>query len=158
MSTEIQVDVQIASKAGSVPQLEDINGWIAAAIAAVDPGSACEVSVRIVDEDEGRSLNREYRNKDYATNVMSFSAGAAPSSLPPDVPKALGDIVICGPVVEKEAAAQNKTVADHWGHLLVHGTLHLLGHDHEDDQSAAAMELIETGILTGKGVPNPYDC
>jgi len=157
MSTEVQVDVQIASEANSVPQLEDINDWIAAAIAEVGPDSACEVSVRIVDEEEGRSLNREYCNKDYATNVLSFAAGDAASSLPPDVPNALGDIVICGPIVEKEAAAQNKAVADHWGHLLVHGTLHLLGHDHEDDQDAAAMEAIETGILTGKGVPNPYD-
>ena len=71
MKTEIQVDVQIASEAESVPQLKEINEWIAAAIAELDPGYACEVSVRIVDEDEGRSLNREYRGKDYATNVLS---------------------------------------------------------------------------------------
>lgn len=158
MNTEVQVDVQIASEAGSVPQLKQISAWIAVAVAEVDPGYACEVSVRIVDKDEGRSLNREYRDKDYATNVLSFAAGATAASLPPDVPTALGDIVICGPIVEQEAAAQNKAVADHWGHLLVHGTLHLLGHDHEDDQDAAAMESIESRILTGKGVPNPYDC
>jgi len=158
VNVEVQVDVQIASEAESVPQLEEIKDWIVAAIAEV--GSACsrEVSVRIVDEDEGRSLNREYRNKDYATNVLSFAAGAATSSLPPEVPTALGDIVICGPIVEKEAAAQNKDVANHWGHLLVHGTLHLLGHDHEDDQDAAVMEALETRILTGKGAPNPYEC
>lgn len=158
MTVDVQVDVQIASEAGSVPQFEEISGWIVATIAEVDPSCLYEVSVRIVDEDEGRSLNREYRNKDYATNVLSFAAGDTTSSLPPDVPKALGDIVICGPIVEKEAAAQNKDVADHWGHLLVHGTLHLLGHDHEGDQDAAAMESIETGILTGMGAPNPYDC
>ena len=158
MSVAVQVDVQIASEAESVPQVGEICSWIVAAVTDVDPALSCEVSVRIVDEAEGRQLNREYRDKDHATNVLSFAAGETVSLMPVDMPRALGDIVVCGPIVEQEAAAQGKVVADHWGHLLVHGTLHLLGHDHEDDQEARLMESVETNILAKRGVSNPYDC
>jgi probable rRNA maturation factor len=114
-----------------------------------------EVSVRIVDAEEVRTLNREYRDKDRATNVLSFPAGPL-AGLPDDAPILLGDIVVCASVVDSEAAEQGKDVADHWAHMLVHGTLHLLGFDHEDDTEAAAMEALETQVLTQHGLPDPY--
>jgi len=158
MNVDVQVDVQIASDAESVPQSSEISGWIIATLSDVEPDLSCEVSVRIVDEDEGRRLNLKYREKNYATNVLSFAAGDEGEHLPPDMPRVLGDIVICGPIVEQEASEQNKAVTDHWGHMLIHGTLHLLGHDHEDEREAAAMESIETRILARKGALNPYKC
>ncbi len=158
MNADVQIDVQIASDAKSVPQSSEISGWIIATLSDVEPELSCEVSVRVVDEDEGRRLNLKYRDKNYATNVLSFAAGDDVEYLPPDMPRALGDIVLCGPVVEKEAKEQRKAVTDHWGHMLIHGTLHLLGHDHEDERDAAAMESIETRILARNGVSNPYKC
>jgi len=108
--------------------------------------------VRIVDEPEMRELNARYRHKDYPTNVLSF-----PAELPPgvDVPL-LGDIVICAPVVNREATEQHKAPRAHWAHMLVHGTLHLLGHDHERERDAAVMEALERRILAGLKFPDPY--
>jgi len=111
--------------------------------------------VRLVDTDEIRSLNREYRRKDKATNVLSFPA-AAIEGLPTDVAQVLGDVVVCATVVNEEAAEQGKAIEDHWAHMLVHGTLHLLGYDHEADDDAAEMEGIETRILTENGLADPY--
>jgi probable rRNA maturation factor len=111
--------------------------------------------VRLVDTAEIRSLNREYRRKDKATNVLSFRA-AAIKGLPTDVAQALGDIVICATVVNDEAAEQGKAIDDHWAHMLVHGTLHLLGYDHETADEAAEMEGVETRILTENGLADPY--
>jgi probable rRNA maturation factor len=108
-----------------------------------------EITVRIVDADEGRSLNREYRGKDYATNVLTFDYAHEPV--------VVADLVLCAPVVEKEAKAQGIDVATHYAHLLVHGTLHAQGYDHEDDgPEAAAMEARETEVLLGMGYPDPY--
>ena len=108
-----------------------------------------EITVRIVDEDEGRQLNRDYRQKDYATNVLTFDYTQEPV--------VTADLVLCAPVVAREAAEQNKTLAEHYAHLLVHGALHAQGWDHEtSDQDAQEMEAYETEILTGLGFTDPY--
>lgn len=107
-----------------------------------------EIAVRIVDADEGRALNREYRGKDYATNVLTFDYSHEP---------VVGaDLVICAEVVEKEAAEMGIPLLDHYAHMLVHGTLHAQGYDHEEDDEAECMEARETEILAGLGVADPY--
>ena len=107
-----------------------------------------EIAVRIVDAEEGRALNREYRGKDYATNVLTFDYSHEP---------VVGaDLVICAEVVEKEAAEMGIPLLDHYAHMLVHGTLHAQGYDHEEDDEAACMEARETEILAGLGVADPY--
>ncbi|MBK7502819.1 MAG: rRNA maturation RNase YbeY [Polaromonas sp.] len=108
-----------------------------------------EITVRIVDEDEGRALNASYRHKDYATNVLTFDYSAAPH--------VSCDIVLCAPVVEKEAHDNHKTLADHYAHLLVHGVLHAQGYDHETSKAdAVKMEALEVHILAKLGITNPY--
>jgi probable rRNA maturation factor len=107
---------------------------------------------RAFDTKEGRTLNRDYRGKDYATNVLSF-----PVELPPGVNLPLiGDLVICAPVVAREALEQGKPSRHHWAHMTVHGVLHLIGYDHIDDQEAEQMEALETRILAGLGIDDPY--
>ena len=111
-----------------------------------------DIAIRVVDEREGRHLNHHYRGKDYATNVLSF-----PAELPEGVTlPLLGDLVICAPVVAREAAEQGKPLNAHYAHLTVHGVLHLLGLDHEDEREAEAMEAIERAILADLGHADPY--
>ena len=117
--------------------------WIRAALDA--PG---EITVRIVGADEGRSLNREFRAKDYATNVLTFDYSHAPV--------VVADLVLCAPVVRREAAEQGSPLAAHYAHLLVHGTLHAQGHDHEVEAEALAMEARETEVLRSLGFADPY--
>ncbi len=117
--------------------------WIRAALER--PG---EITVRIVDADEGRALNRDYRGRDYATNVLTFDYAHEPV--------VSADLVLCAPVVEAEARERGIGIAQHYAHLLVHGTLHAQGHDHEDDAEAAAMEARETALLASLGLPDPY--
>jgi len=107
-----------------------------------------EIAIRLVDPDEGQTLNKEYRGKDYATNVLSFPYDTEPV--------VMGDLVICPSVVAREAAEQNKPLAAHYAHMTVHGMLHLQGWDHENDDDAEAMEQEETEILAALGYPNPY--
>lgn len=146
------VHVGYALPRTGLPAATSFRRWVAAALAAAGHRGAAEVSIRLVEADEGRALNRQYRGKDKATNVLSF-----PAELPPGVPvPLLGDIVLCAPVIAAEAAAQGKPLRDHHAHLTVHGVLHLLGHGHDDDPSAAAMEALETRILAGLGVADPY--
>jgi probable rRNA maturation factor len=116
--------------------------------------AAAEMTIRIVDETEMTSLNGTYRGKHYPTNVLSFPFDM-PEDIDLDLP-ILGDLVICASVVEKEATEQHKIVADHWAHMVVHGTLHLLGYDHEQDDAAASMEAEEITILKTLGFQNPY--
>lgn len=156
MSARLTIAIQIASKVKSVPDRDEIESWIEAAVTGVDPDRCGEVSLRIVDIEEGQQLNKQYRGRDNATNVLSFPGEYLPDGMPVDLPRLLGDVVICGPIVEREAVEQRKSVGDHWAHLLVHGTLHLLGYDHEDAVEADEMEAVETRILRSRGVKDPY--
>lgn len=151
----VLVDVFQACDDNTTPAADAVRNWIALAANAAGHSSDVEVSVRIVDADESRALNREYRGKDKPTNVLSFPAGRI-EGLPDDVPVQLGDIVVCASVVGEEAIEQDKAVADHWAHMLVHGTLHLMGYDHETDAEAAEMEALETQILMKSGLKDPY--
>lgn len=146
-----EVDVQIATADENIPSEEDFRSWVAAALPADKLNS--ELTIRVVGFDESRSLNAQYRQKDKPTNVLSF-----PSELPPDLQiPLLGDLVICAGVVEREALEQGKTLLAHWAHMVVHGTLHLLGYDHETDADAEVMEALETRILGTLGFPAPYE-
>ena len=154
MAVEPDVSVTYATARKGVPSSASFRKWVAAALA--DRDAPAEMAIRIVGADEGRELNRTYRGKDYATNVLSFPA-ESPEGLPEDVElPLLGDLVICADVVAREAAEQGKRPADHWAHLVVHGTLHLLGWDHEADDEAEAMEAREREILAGLGIADPY--
>jgi probable rRNA maturation factor len=125
--------------------------WVAAALAAAGRPKG-EVGIRLVDAREGRALNRQYRARDYATNVLSF-----PAQLPAGVPVPwLGDLVLCAPVVAREAEEQGKRLRDHYAHLTVHGVLHLAGYDHERPADADAMEAMETQVLESLGIADPY--
>ena len=130
----IELDLQIASE-GATPSLEQLQLWCSKGLS---PRSAdSELTIRLVDELEGRELNHRWRGKDYATNVLSFPAEIPDGLL--DIPL-LGDLVICVPVVEREAAEQGKELAAHWAHLVIHGCLHLLGYDHIDDDEPVKLE------------------
>jgi probable rRNA maturation factor len=159
-SNSVAVDLQVACDVDQLPSQAEIRAWLQAAFRAGSRQHAghFDVSVRIVDEGESRQLNLRYRQQDEATNVLAFPAGSAGeiSGLPEDEVQALGDLVICGPLVEQEAAQQGKAIAGHWGHLLVHGMLHLLGYDHQTSGGAAEMETMEKRILAERGVADPY--
>ncbi|MBS0557985.1 MAG: rRNA maturation RNase YbeY [Proteobacteria bacterium] len=133
-----------------VPTRRSFNAWIAAVPEL--RRRVAEVNILIVDARAGRRFNREFRHKDYATNVLSFPY----EPLPREKSNLLGDLVICAPVVAREAAEQGKRPRDHWAHLTIHGVLHLLGHDHETAAEANRMEALEVRILAGLGIANPY--
>ncbi len=144
-------DIEINSASANIPEKRFFIEWINAAVSTHKPDA--EVSICIVDEEESQSFNREYRHKDKPTNVLSF-----PAEIPDFIETPLiGDLIICAPVVEKEAIEQNKTLTSHWAHMVVHGTLHLLGYDHIEDDEAEAMEALETQILLDLGYPAPYE-
>ena len=151
----VLVDVQLACSDDKTPEADAINLWVGRAVAAAGVSRDLEVSVRIVSSDEIRQLNRDFRDRDKPTNVLSFPPGPI-EGLPDDEPVPLGDIVVCAAVVAEEAGAQGKRPAAHWAHILVHGTLHLLGFDHQEESQAAEMESMETTILTGHGLEDPY--
>lgn len=135
-----------------LPARASFTAWVDAALSATRRRRAAELSIRLVDADEGRMLNRQYRGRDYATNVLSF-----PAELPPGVVlPLLGDVVICVPVVAREAAEQNKPLKHHYAHMTVHGVLHLAGYDHIDDADAERMEALERKALAGLGIADPY--
>jgi probable rRNA maturation factor len=148
----VRAHVSYAVARAGLPSAASYRAWVAAALAGARHRRASELSLVLVDEPQGRELNRQYRGRDYATNVLSF-----PAELPPGVRSPLlGDIVICAPVVAREAAEQGKRLRDHHAHLTVHGVLHLLGHEHELDDEASRMEALETRILAGLGIADPY--
>jgi probable rRNA maturation factor len=143
--------VHFHNRSGSraVPRADSFAKWVAAALGR----KKSEVTVVLLDAKSARAMNREFRGKDYATNVLSF-----PFEPMPGQPSAqLGDLVICPAVVAREAKEQRKDLRDHYAHLTVHGVLHLLGHDHEDDPSAAKMEAVERRILATFGIGDPYE-
>ena len=147
-----QLSVSYAVSRAGVPSPSSFRQWVAAALRGARRRKPAELAIRIVGIDEGRALNRDYRGKDYATNVLSF-----PAELPPGIDLPLiGDLAICAPVVAREAAEQGKKPRDHWAHLTIHGTLHLLGYDHIEDTEAEAMEALETRILAELGIADPY--
>jgi probable rRNA maturation factor len=148
---KLHVDIQTACRQ-PVPAEEDLRRWIAAALHGRATQEQVEVSVRLVDSEEMAQLNETYRGKTGATNVLSFPAGL-PAELA--IPL-LGDIVICAPVVRAEAAQQGKTEQAHWAHMTVHGTLHLLGFDHIEEEEAAIMEALESTILSELNYACPY--
>lgn len=146
-----EVDVQIATSDENIPSDEDFRSWVAAALPSDRLDS--EVTIRVVGFDESQALNAQYRRQDKPTNVLSF-----PSELPPELQiPLLGDLVVCAGVVEREALEQGKSLLAHWAHMVIHGTLHLLGYDHESDTEAEEMEALETHILSQLGFPAPYE-
>ncbi len=151
----VLVDVLRDCADETVPNDDTIEEWIASAVAAATDVPLAEVSVRVVDAATSRALNRDYRDRDKPTNVLSFPAGAV-AGMPATEPLPLGDIVVCADVVAAEAEEHGIPVGDRWGHMLVHGTLHLLGFDHVEKDDAAAMEALETRILAARGVTDPY--
>ena len=150
------IDVEIVSDDGTSPSIGEITDWVRRALDAVpQPPQDAELAVRVVDAEEMQSLNCEHRQKDVPTNVLSFPIGEI-QGLPAAAGNFLGDIVVCASVVSREAAEQDKHLNDHWAHMLVHGTLHLLGYDHQIESEAAKMETLEQRVLAQHGVPNPY--
>ncbi len=146
----LDVSVSYAAPRTGVPAATSFRNWVAAALRGRI--READLAIRIVGAKEGRALNRHYRGKDYATNVLSF-----PAELPEGVKMPLlGDLVICAPVVAREAKEQHKPAVAHYAHLTVHGVLHLLGWDHDDDKEAEAMEQLERDILAELGLPDPY--
>lgn len=138
--------------ATGIPRGDSFRSWVEAALAVARRRRASELSIRLVGAAEGRRFNREYRERDYATNVLSF-----PAELPPGLRlPLLGDLILCAPVVVREAAEQGKRLREHYAHLTVHGVLHLLGHDHLVDAEAERMEALERKALAGLGIADPY--
>jgi len=140
---KLAMAVQYASELSDVPTEASFRKWARNTL-RVDT----EVTIRIVDEEEGRTLNRDYRGKDYATNVLTFPLA--------EDPHLIGDIILCAPVVTREATEQGKTLEAHYAHLTVHGILHLHGYDHETEPEAELMESIETQVVTKLGYAAPY--
>jgi probable rRNA maturation factor len=138
----LDLAVQYAAGKEGLPTRAQFRRWAEAALA-----HDAETSLRIVDEDEGRALNRDFRGKDYATNVLTFEYGGEPLT---------GDIVLCAPVVAKEAKAQGKKLEAHYAHMVVHGMLHLQGYDHQRKAEAAVMEALESFVMMRLGYPDPY--
>ena len=152
MSGPVTLAVGYAVPRAGLPAPASFRRWVEAALRGAKRRKGAELAIRIVDADEGRTLNRDYRGKDYATNVLSF-----PAELPPGMHlPLLGDLVICAPVVAREAKEQKKPLAAHYAHMTVHGALHLLGWDHEDDKEAECMEQLEREILAELGIADPY--
>lgn len=140
----LSLSVQYASEAAGLPVRQQFRRWV-----KVAQLGDVHCTIRIVDEDEGRVLNRDFRGKDYATNVLTFVYD--------DTEPLSGDIVFCAPVVEREAAEQGKTLQAHYAHLTIHGLLHLQGYDHENEAEAQQMEALETALMEKLRYPSPYE-
>ncbi|BDU36270.1 putative metallopeptidase [Vibrio nigripulchritudo SFn27] len=149
MSIELDLQLAVENENG-LPSEAQLNEWLTKTVSQFQKDA--EVTIRIVDEEESHQLNHEYRGKDKPTNVLSF-----PFEAPPGIEMdLLGDLIICKQVVELEAKEQEKTVLAHWAHMVVHGSLHLLGYDHIEDEEAEEMESLETEIMQSMGFEDPY--
>jgi probable rRNA maturation factor len=150
----ITLDLQNAAENHVTPSEALFKSWLSAALKG--RRAEAEVSIRLVGREESQALNAQYRGKDKPTNVLSF-----PFDAPVDIPQSeinhlLGDLVICAPIIQQEAQQQNKPVDSHWAHMVIHGTLHLLGYDHLTDEDAIIMEQLEREILATLAIPDPY--
>lgn len=146
----VEVEIQRVFDLDGLPDDGELTQW--AEVALQDRKEEAELVIRIVSNDESQALNREYRGKDYPTNVLSF-----PFEAPPEVEMShIGDMVICAEVVAREAEEQGKPLSAHWAHMVTHGVLHLLGYDHLEDDEAEEMEVLEREILAQSGFPDPY--
>jgi probable rRNA maturation factor len=143
----LKLAVQYATDAAQVPSRSELRKWVKAALK-----QDAEIVLRIVDADEGRNLNLNFRKRDYATNVLSFVY----DNVGHDYQSLAGDIVLCAPVIESEARQQRKALTAHYAHLTIHGVLHLQGYDHETDADAVVMERLETQIVEKLGYKDPY--
>lgn len=148
VAPSLQLAIQYAAAKEGLPGRAQLRRWARAALA-----HDAVATLRIVDEEEGRTLNRDFRGKDYATNVLTFEYGPDETL---DGSPLTGDIVLCAPVVAREAAEQDKPLDTHYAHLVVHGMLHLQGYDHEDEAEAAVMEALESFVMMRMGYPDPY--
>ena len=148
--TLLTLNLNVDQQLSTIPESKLIMTWLEVAYLESTP---CTVNIEIVTEELAQSLNKQYRGKDYATNVLSFPFEAPPI----DMPMAhLGDLVLCANVVKKEAAEQTIPIDNHWAHLFIHGMLHLQGYDHINDSEAEAMELLEIKLLKQLNINNPY--
>ena len=149
--SELQLEIQrVAGEAGGQPDDEAFRRWLETALS--QHPEPVELVIRLVDEEEGRQLNQTYRGKERPTNVLSFPFEAPPQVASP----LLGDLVICVPVVAREANEQGKSLEAHWAHLVIHGLLHLMGYDHQTDEEALQMESRERELLQQLNYPDPY--
>ena len=163
----IELDIQNPYEYPSIPERSELQRWVEASIQGKSSDSQLSIVIRFVNEEEGKTLNRAYRHKKYATNVLSFpfeepEFTSEISELNDAISQYLqqqhlGDIVLCEQVVQAEALKQNKTLKQHWAHLIVHGVLHLQGYDHLNDEEANLMESLEIKILQSLGFDNPYE-
>ena len=144
-----EIELQLKTAAVNLPSSDDFKQWASAALRDTQKTS---VVIRLVDSDESRRLNSDYRGVDKPTNVLSFPF-EAPAEIADEF---LGDMIICAPVVEQEARQQNKPLQAHWAHMVTHGMLHLQGYDHQNNQQAEEMERLEVEILATLGFPDPY--
>ena len=140
--SRLSLTIQFATDGVFLPSRQKIRSWVIAAMK-----EEMTVAVRVVDEDEARTLNHQYRGRDYATNVLSFGYQTEPCS---------GDLILCAPVIERESVAQGKDLEAHYAHLIIHGILHLQGFDHEEEPSAKVMEALETSVMQALGYGDPY--
>lgn len=150
----LELDIQNASTAPDIPGRDRFRCWVEAALAGRSMGPEPNLSIRLVDEAEGADLNRRFRGGREATNVLSFPCEPLPGVTDCGL---LGDLVICAPIVAREAREQGKAPEAHWAHMVVHGVLHLLGYDHLNAAEAVAMEELERDILSRLGFPAPYE-
>ena len=159
----IELELQNPYDFDTIPQFDDLEKWSNAALQIAKADQAVSLVIRFVNEEEGIDLNYTYREKNVATNVLSFPYEVPDYAV--DIPELqdeysqqhLGDLVLCEKVVRAEAKVQNKTLEQHWAHLIIHGVLHLQGYDHINDDEAATMESLEIKILESLGFSNPYD-
>lgn len=147
-----KIEVQVVFSSPGQPDKAHIQRWIDAVLTLQEHDRDTEIVVRIVDVQESAQLNKQYRHKPGPTNILSF-----PANIPEGIGlNLLGDLVICAPVLEREAREQQKPLSHHWAHIIVHGVLHLLGYDHIQDDEAEAMENREINILQALNISNPY--
>lgn len=153
----LDLELQWGIDEQAIPTLEQCQKWVHLSLQEPRSFEPVEITIRIVDQEESQTLNYDYRGIDKPTNVLSFEFEQPPGlvDLGEELPY-LGDLVICAEIVTKEAQEQNKTLEAHWAHMIVHGTLHLQGYDHIDEDDAEEMEAIEIEIMQSLGLGNPY--